>query len=71
MVRSGGRLCPVSWETAIEETVTRIEQLQARYGHDAMMFLSSAKMTNEENYAFMRLARGVYRTNNIDHCARL
>jgi predicted molibdopterin-dependent oxidoreductase YjgC len=35
------------------------------------MFLSSAKVSNEENYLLMKLARAGYGTNNIDHCARL
>ena len=33
--------------------------------------LSSAKTTNEENYLMMKLARAVFKTNNVDHCARL
>ena len=35
------------------------------------MFASSAKATNEENFLLMKLARAVFGTNNIDHCARL
>ena len=35
------------------------------------MFASSAKATNEENFLLMKLARRVFGTNNIDHCARL
>jgi predicted molibdopterin-dependent oxidoreductase YjgC len=36
-----------------------------------MAFLSSAKVTNEENYLFMKMARAAFGTNNVDHCARL
>ena len=36
-----------------------------------MAFLSSAKASNEENFLTMKLARAVFKTNNIDHCARL
>jgi len=35
------------------------------------IFLSSAKVTNEENYLFMKMARAAFGTNNVDHCARL
>jgi len=28
-------------------------------------------VTNEENYAFMKMARAGFGTNNVDHCARL
>ncbi|MCK4830065.1 molybdopterin-dependent oxidoreductase, partial [bacterium] len=40
-------------------------------GPDALGFLSSAKTTNEENFLMMKLARAVFKTNNVDHCARL
>jgi predicted molibdopterin-dependent oxidoreductase YjgC len=33
--------------------------------------LTSARATNEENYLMQKLVRGVFKTNNIDHCARL
>ena len=33
--------------------------------------LASAKCTNEENYLMQKLARQVFGTNNVDHCARL
>lgn len=72
MIRSDkGDLAPVSWKEAIQVTADRIGDLQARHGKDSIVFLSSAKMTNEENYAFMRMVRGAFETNNIDHCARL
>jgi predicted molibdopterin-dependent oxidoreductase YjgC len=33
--------------------------------------LTSARITNEENYVVQKLARAVLKTNNVDHCARL
>ncbi len=71
MIRRHGELEPVSWDEAIRATVERTREVQDRHGKDSMMFLSSAKTTNEENYAFMRLVRAGFGTNNIDHCARL
>jgi predicted molibdopterin-dependent oxidoreductase YjgC len=72
MIRDGsGELSEASWPEAIRATAERIADIQRRHGPDSVVFLSSAKMTNEENYAFMRLARGAFGTNNIDHCARL
>ena len=40
-------------------------------GGQALGFLASAKCSNEENYLFQKLARQVFGTNNVDHCARL
>ena len=71
LVRKGGVLTPASWDEALDTVVSGISELQACHGKDAMMFASSAKATNEENYLLMKLARAVFGTNNIDHCARL
>ncbi len=71
LVRKDGVLTPVSWDVAIDRVVSGIRDLQVRHGNDAMMFASSAKATNEENFLLMKLARVVFGTNNIDHCARL
>jgi len=33
--------------------------------------LTSARITNEENYIAQKFSRAVLGTNNVDHCARL
>jgi formate dehydrogenase (coenzyme F420) alpha subunit len=71
LVRRDGVLRPASWDEALDLVINRLREVQARHGSDALMFASSAKATNEENYLLMKLARGVFGTNNIDHCARL
>jgi len=71
MIRKAGVLEPASWDHALQYTVDRLRDIQARYGRDSIAFFSSAKCTNEENYLMMKLARAVFKTNNIDHCARL
>ena len=70
-MRRDGELRPAGWDEALSMVVERMRGIQARYGSDALMFASSAKATNEENYLLMKLARGVFGTNNVDHCARL
>ncbi len=71
LLRRDGVLQPASWDEAISTVVDRLRKIQHRYGADSLMFCSSAKATNEENYLLMKLARAVFGTNNIDHCARL
>lgn len=71
LVRKGGELAPAAWGEAIAKVVSGIRTIQAQHGPDAVMFASSAKATNEENFLLMKLARRVFGTNNIDHCARL
>ena len=71
MIRRNGKLEPASWCEALDLVVARLKDVQARHGNDSVAFFASAKMTNEENYLMMKLARAVFRTNNVDHCARL
>ena len=71
LVRSGGKLKPATWESALGYAVDRLRDIRDQYGPDSIGFLVSAKCTNEENYLLQKLARGVIGTNNVDHCARL
>ncbi len=70
-IRKNGELVPASWNEAYDLIESRLRSIHSEFGGDAMTFLTSAKMTNEENYLMNKLARGVFKTNNIDHCARL
>ena len=71
LIRRNGELETASWDEALDLVVSRLKSLQDKYGDDSIMFFSSAKATNEENYLLMKLARAVFHTNNVDHCARL
>ena len=71
LVRVNGKMEPVSWGQAIKLIVSKLKQIQKKHGNDSIAFFSSAKATNEENYVMMKLARAVFKTNNVDHCARL
>ena len=41
------------------------------HGPNSLGGLTSARVTNEENYLMQKLVRAGFGTNNIDHCARL
>ncbi|MDH4179770.1 MAG: molybdopterin-dependent oxidoreductase, partial [Armatimonadota bacterium] len=71
LIRRNGELRPASWDEALDLVVAKLREVQDRYGNDAVAFFSSAKTTNEENYLAMKLARAAFKTNNVDHCARL
>jgi len=66
-----GSLQETTWEKALEWVAQRLSEIKARDGSGAIGFFSSAKCTNEENYLLQKFARGVIKTNNVDHCARL
>ena len=71
MIRKNGKMEPASWDEALDLVVSKFKETQAANGNDSVTFFSSAKTTNEENYLMMKLARAVFKTNNVDHCARL
>lgn len=61
----------VDWDTALDVVATKLAAAVQAHGPDAVMGLSSARCTNEENYLFQKLMRLGIGTNNVDHCARL
>jgi len=71
LVRKQGKLTETSWDEALKIVSERLMDIKNRHGSRSLAFLSSAKVTNEENYLFMKMARAVFGTNNVDHCARL
>lgn len=71
LIKKDGRFVPSTWDEALSLVVQKFQGYQEQYGADSLAFLSSAKTTNEENFLMMKLARAVFKTNNVDHCARL
>ena len=71
LVRKNGQLVEASWDEAMAAAAAGLKKVLDKDGPRAIGCLSSAKTSNEDNYAMMRFARGVIKTNNIDHCARL
>ena len=60
----------VEWGEALDYIASRLKEIKAKYGPDAIAGLSSARCTSEENYLFQKFMRAVIGTNNVDHCAR-
>lgn len=66
-----GELEETSWSVALTKVAKGFLSIRDTHGPQALAALSSARCTNEENYLVQRLARQAFKTNNIDHCARL
>jgi predicted molibdopterin-dependent oxidoreductase YjgC len=71
LIKKNGEFVEASWEEALDHIASRFKEIRAKHGADALAGLSSARCTNEENYAFQKLMRAALGTNNVDHCARL
>ncbi|WP_210473294.1 formate dehydrogenase subunit alpha [Vibrio crassostreae] len=71
LIRKDGWLQPASWEEAITLIADKFTAIKQGFGSNALAGFSSAKTTNEDNYAFQKFIRRELGTNNVDHCARL
>jgi formate dehydrogenase major subunit len=70
LIREGDSFREASWDEALDLVGTRLAEIKARDGADALSFISSSKCTNEESYLMQKLARAVIGTNNVDNCSR-
>jgi formate dehydrogenase alpha subunit len=66
LMKKGGGSKAVSWDEALGAVAERIRQVRSSAGADAIAGLSSARLTNEENYLFQKFFRAAVGTNNID-----
>jgi formate dehydrogenase major subunit len=75
MIRQGGKGAPlveVSWDEAVNHVASRLSEIKAKHGPDAIMCTGSARGAgNEANYIMQKFARATIGTNNVDHCARI
>jgi predicted molibdopterin-dependent oxidoreductase YjgC len=67
--RADGELHEASWEEALSVAAAGLLGVKQRHGADALGFVSSSRCPVEENYLVQKLARTVFRTNNVHQCA--
>lgn len=64
MIRVDGSLKKVGYEEAVNFMMDRMSAYTGK-GAEQIGFLASPRASNENNYLFMKLARSVFKTNNI------
>ncbi len=67
LIKKDGKFVPASWDEAYDLIAKKFKS----YKPSELAVLASARVSNEENYAIMKFARGVLKTIHVDHCARL
>lgn len=70
MVKKNGQWQRISWDEALNNIASKLEDLRQKDGPDSAMFLGSAKFNNEQAYYYRKFA-AMFGTNNIDHQARI
>jgi predicted molibdopterin-dependent oxidoreductase YjgC len=71
LIKENGNFKEASWEEALDLVARRLTEIRDTHGSDSIGLLTSARVTNEENYITQKFTRAVLKTNNVDHCARL
>ncbi len=71
LVRENGALREADWDEALDRVAENLNKIKKDAGPDASGFLTSARITNEENYVAQKFTRVGIGTNNVDHGARL
>jgi len=65
-----GSFKAASWDEALTLIATKFSEAVQNHGADSVAAVSCARSINEDNYQMQKLFRSVFKTNNIDSCAR-
>jgi formate dehydrogenase major subunit len=71
LIRENGKFREATWDEATSIVADKLNQIKNKYGSKSIAGLTSAKTTNEDNFAFQKFMRKEVGNNNVDHCARL
>lgn len=67
LIKKNGEFIESTWDEVLDLIASKFKNAKG----NQFAALSSAKITNEDNYIIQKFTRAVMGTNNIDHCARL
>ncbi len=71
LIRRDGELRPATWDEALDLIASRLREIIASDGPQAVAALGSSRATNEANYLLQRLMRSVVETNSVDYGDRM
>ncbi|HPS59449.1 MAG TPA: formate dehydrogenase subunit alpha [Spirochaetota bacterium] len=69
--QANGEFKEAGWDEAFDLIKSKFTQIIKESGPDAVAGVSCARSINEDSYNMQKLFRAVFKTNNIDHCARV
>ncbi|BAI61642.1 formate dehydrogenase alpha chain [Methanocella paludicola SANAE] len=67
LIKKDGKFVEATWDEAYDLVAKKLKSFKP----EEVMCLSSARVSNEENYLMQKFARTVIKTPHVDHCARL
>jgi formate dehydrogenase major subunit len=64
MIRKNAKLEEASWKEALDFAVSRLKGIRAKHGEDSVVFFSSARRSNEDNFWLKKRERA-YRKSTV------
>src|SRR5262249_36106561 len=71
LLRTPSGFRAATWDEALDSTVRRLQEIQARYGKDAVAVYGGASLTTEKAYLVGKFARVALGTRHVDYNGRL
>ena len=71
LIRKGDRMHAVSWDEALDYVADNFKKIIKKHGNNSVGGFSSSRCTNEENFLLAKFVRTVFKSNNVDNCARV
>jgi len=65
-VEGSGGLTETTWGEALTQVADELRNVRELHGPDAIGVIGGARLTNEDAYAWTKLAKSVLRTDNVD-----
>ncbi|MBB6444473.1 formate dehydrogenase subunit alpha [Bacillus benzoevorans] len=70
LIRKGDKFVEATWNEAMTLIAEKLLKIKEENGAESLGFIASSKCSNEENYLFQKLARSIFKSNNVDNCSR-
>lgn len=71
IVKKGKEYVETTWDEALDIIAKKFGEILEKHGPSALGAFSSARCSNEENFLLSKLVRTVFKSNNVDCCARV
>ncbi|MBC8413086.1 molybdopterin-dependent oxidoreductase [bacterium] len=71
LIKKGNKYIEATWDEALEYCARRFSDIIKKHGKETVGGFSSSRCSNEENFLLSKFVRTVFKTNNVDNCARV
>ncbi|UCD36120.1 MAG: (2Fe-2S)-binding protein [Nitrospiraceae bacterium] len=71
LIRKGDGFHEATWDEALDLVAKNFRKVIKKHGNKSVGAFSSSRCTNEENFLLAKFVRTVFRSNNVDNCARV